>query len=54
MRDVRLRRAVQLMPAARLASRNDRMKLRLLKAHCYELVILAASANQRRAGGREG
>ena len=54
MRDVRLRRAVQLMPAARLASRNDRMKLRLLKAHCYELVILAASANQRRAGRREG
>lgn len=49
MADRRLRRAVRLTSVNRFASANDRVKMLLLKAHCYELVILAASLNQRRA-----
>ena len=48
MADPGLRRAVRITPVRRFRSTNDRIKLLLLKAHCYTPVILAASCNQRR------
>lgn len=48
MQDPKVREAVAEFPVREARSRNDRIKLQLLKLHCFRAVILLSSLNNRK------
>lgn len=47
LKDKELKKAINLVPINKFSSRNDKIKILLLKLHFYKTVILLSGLNQR-------